>query len=96
MPARGRSPPPTAVQPRLPRIPRDQVPSLCAPADKASRPPPAYDTHAAVRDPQIPIVARDQAAPLPPRGFLLGRLSNAGPGTRTTVRQGAGVRNPSP
>ena len=29
-------------------------------------------------------------------GFLLGRLSNAGPAPRTTVPQGAGVRNPSP
>src|SRR5271166_2880712 len=37
-----------------------------------------------------------QRAPLPARGFLLGRLSNAGPGPRTTVLQGAGVRNPSP
>ena len=33
-------------------------------------------------------------APLPARGFLLGRLSNAGPGPRTTLTQGADVRNP--
>ena len=33
----------------------------------------------AVRDPQIPIVALEKR-PQPPRGFLLGRLSSAGPG----------------
>ncbi len=41
----------------------------------------------AVRDPQIPIVALAKR-PRPPRGFLLGRLSNAGPRSRTTVRSG--------
>ncbi len=33
--------------------------------------------------------------PLPPRGFLLGRLSGAGPDARPTVAK-AGARNPSP
>jgi hypothetical protein len=40
-----------------------------------------------VRDPQIPIVALAKR-PLPPRGFLLGRLSCAGPGARPTVAKG--------
>src|SRR5271165_1202599 len=43
-----------------------------------------------------PWVAPDQTGALPAPGFLLGRLSNAGPATRITVPQGAGVRNPSP
>ncbi len=36
-----------------------------------------------------------QTVPQPPRGFLLGRLSSAGPGARPTVAK-AGARNPSP
>ena len=48
-----------------------------------------------VRDPQIPIVALEKQ-PQPPRGFLLGRLSSAGPSACSTVRKRAGARNPSP
>ncbi len=48
-----------------------------------------------VRDPQIPIGALRQTVPLPPRGFLLGKLSSADPG-RSPTSQRAGTRNPSP
>jgi hypothetical protein len=41
-----------------------------------------------VRDLQIPIGRARSTSPLPPRGFLLGRLSNAGPASRTIVPQG--------
>jgi hypothetical protein len=59
-------------------------------------PPPAEATTRAVRGPRIPIGrARPNVLPSNPR-FLLGRLSNAGPARPTTVRQRAGVRNPSP
>src|SRR5271165_4915945 len=47
-------------------------------------------------DLQISIGRAPPNSALPPRGFLLGRLSNAGPRTRTTVPHRAGVRNPSP
>ena len=46
------------------------------------------------RDPQIPIGRALQC--LPPRGFLLGRLSDAGPGASPPPSQWAGVQNPSP
>jgi hypothetical protein len=40
---------------------------------------------------------RPQAlTPLSARGFLLGRLSNAGATSRTTIPEGAAVRKPSP
>ena len=60
--------------------------------ERRQPPPPRSPT---VRDPQIPIGALAKRSPQPPRGFLLGRLSNAGPRPSTTVRR-AGVRNPSP
>ena len=46
----------------------------------------------AVRDPQIPIVALAKR-PRPSRGFLLGRLSSAGPSASPTVAKG---RRPKP
>jgi len=49
-----------------------------------------------VHDPKIPIGRARPNSALPPRGFLLGRLSNAGPTSCTTIPEGAGVRNPSP
>ena len=55
-----------------------------------SRPPTPRSP--AVRDPQIPI-ARSKNSPQPPRGFLLGRLSSAGPDARPTVAKG---RRPKP
>jgi hypothetical protein len=59
-----------------------------------NRPPNPHERF--VRDTKIPIGRVRPTSPQPPRGFLLGRLSNAGPAPRTTVPQGASVRNPSP
>ena len=57
------------------------------------RPPPPRAR--SVRDPQIPIGRARPNSALPPRGFLLARLSNAGPAPSPRVLQRAGVRNPS-
>ena len=48
-----------------------------------------------VRDPQIPIGRAQPNSAFPPRGFLLTRLSNAGPAPSPARLQRAGVRNPS-
>ena len=48
------------------------------------------------RDTQIPIDRANGASALPDRGFLLGRLSNAGPEAAQPFVPRAGVRNPSP
>jgi hypothetical protein len=57
---------------------------LVLPIDTISALPLQDRRRRSVRDPQIPIGSRPTRAP-PPRGFLLGGLSNAGPALRTTV-----------
>ena len=66
-------------------------PSL--PQDSARHRPPRRRSPS-VRDPQIPIGRAQKNSAIPPRGFLLGRLSSAGPGPRTTVPQKG--RRPKP
>ena len=58
---------------------------------------PAQPRVRSVRDPKIPIgrAAPNPTAPFPTRGFLLTRLSNAGPASSSARLQRAGVRNPS-
>jgi len=91
--------------PVLFQAPRPRSPPACSPSktlvvfvpaqnNPRHRPPNPHERF--VRDSQIPIGRARPTSPQPPRGFLLGRLSDAGPATRTTVLQGAGVRNPSP
>src|SRR5208337_2604825 len=86
---RGRSP--ILLRPmRTPRS-RPSSPSktaaVGASAENAERGPLPTPRSPAVRDPQIPIVALAKR-PRPSRGFLLGRLSSAGPGARPTVAKG--------
>ena len=60
--------------------------------------PPAPKPHQRfVREPKIPIgrAAPNQTAPFPPRGFLLTRLSNAGPAEPPPPAKGRRSRNPS-
>jgi len=91
--------------PVLFQAPRPRSPPACSPSktlvvfvpaynNPRHRPPNPHERF--VRDSQIPIGRARPTSPQPPRGFLLGRLSDAGPATRTTVLQGAGIRNPSP
>ena len=82
--------------------PRRQTPTCSRPnrlvslvlSDKTARHRPARRRVRFAGDLQISIARAPPNSALPPRGFLLGRLSNAGPTTRTTVPHGAGVRNP--
>ena len=56
---------------------------LPAESNTRHRPPKPHDR--SVPDPKIPIARARPNSALPPRSFLLGRLSNAGPTTHTTV-----------
>src|ERR1700733_2386725 len=68
--------------------------AIVLPIDAIFAPPLQDRPRRSVRDPQIPIGRALQC--LPPRGFLLGRLSDAGPGASPPPSQWAGVQNPSP
>src|SRR5271166_234609 len=72
-------------------------PVVFAPTHNNARHRPPKPHQRSVRDPKIPIgrAAPNQTAPFPTRGFLLTRLSDAGPASRTARLQRAGVRNPS-
>src|SRR5271157_1292991 len=72
-------------------------PVVFAPTQNNARHRPPKPHQRSVRDPKIPIgrAAPNQTAPFPTRGFLLTRLSDAGPASRTARLQRAGVRNPS-
>src|SRR5208282_6039876 len=84
----------SAVLPQAPRSP----PTLAGSAAKKLSvfiPAANYPRHQTpkshqrlVRDPKIPIGRAQPSSALPTRSFLLGRLSNAGPTTRTTVQKG--------
>ncbi len=64
--------PPLASSPPKKRV-------VFAPDDNTGCPPPPPPHGRSVRDPKIPIGPPSQSAPLPSRGFLLTRLSDAGP-----------------
>ena len=68
--------------------------SSAVPADKTARHWPPRQPPRSLRDPQIPIGRAPPHSALPPRGFLLGRLSNAGPAT--THDRPARGRRPKP
>src|SRR5208283_5100341 len=72
--------------------PASKTAAVGASAENAERGPLPTPRSPAVRDPQIPIVALAKR-PRPSRGFLLGRLSSAGPGRGPTVAKG---RRPKP
>src|SRR5208282_3545131 len=84
----------SAVLPQAPRSP----PTLAGSAAKKLSvfiPAANYPRHQTpkshqrlVRDPKIPIGRAQPNSALPTRSFLLGRLSNASPTTRTTVQKG--------
>ncbi len=57
----------------------DKKPVVSAPDDETDRLPPPPPNRRSDRDPQIPIGRARSNSALPPRGFLLTRLSNAGP-----------------
>src|SRR5271157_5586195 len=88
--------------PVLFHAPRPRSPLACSPSktlvvfvpaqnNPRRRPPKPHERF--VRDAKIPIGRARPTCLEPPRGFLLGRLSNAGPAPRTAVPQGTGVRN---
>ena len=62
-----------------------QIPASALETDTSLRRPPPSNPHSGPA----------ANAALPARGFLLGRLSNAGPAAGPISRVGAGVRNPS-
>ena len=70
-----------------------KTPTIGASAENSERGSLPTPRSSAVRDPQIPIGAPAKRSPQPPRGFLLGRLSSAGPGRGPTVAKG---RRPKP
>jgi hypothetical protein len=88
------SPPPTAA----PALGRRILATIHARRRRSRRQDSAPPLTAATRvnrpRPQNPIARARPNSALPPRGFLLGRLSNAGPKSRPTLSEGAGVRNP--
>ena len=95
-PHRTASPSPSAAPASAaPRIFRKSARRLYSRRDLS--PPPAPEVQRALRPRrQNPHRSRPPNQPQPPRGFLLGRLSNAGPTSRITVWERAGVRKPSP
>src|SRR5262249_37390545 len=83
------SPPPTAAPALGRRILATEHARRRRSRRQDSAPPFTAATRASRRDPHIPIDRpRHKQRPFPPRGFLLGRLSNAGPAPRTTVAKG--------
>ncbi len=68
---------------------------IFAPTDNTGRLRPPQPHVRSLRDLQIPIGPAQPNRPPPPRGFLLTRLSNAGPPSSHPRLQRAGVRNPS-
>jgi hypothetical protein len=72
-------------------------PVVFAPTENNARHRPPKSHQRSVRDPKIPIgrAAPNQTEPFPTRGFLLARLSDAGPASSPARLQRAGVRNPS-
>src|SRR5271166_4305722 len=66
-------------------------PVVFAPTQNNARHRPPKPHQRSVRDPKIPIgrAAPNQTAPFPTRGFLLTRLSDAGPASRTARLQRA-------
>ena len=75
--------------------PRSNKLVVFAPTDKTGRLRPPQPHLRSVRDLQIPIGPAQPNRPPPPRGFLLTRVSNAGPASSPPRLQRAGVRNPS-
>ena len=83
--------------PVLFRSPRPRSPLACSPSktlvvfvpaqnNPRRRPPKPHER--SVRYAQIPIARARPTSPLPPRGFLLGKLSNAGPAPAPPARNG--------
>ena len=74
-----------ALRPPLAQSSLKKRSSSTFPPRTIAAPTPRSPTQRSVRDAKIPIARARPTSPQPPRGFLLGRLSNAGPTTRTTV-----------
>ncbi len=67
---------------------RPNRPAFGVPSHNTARYRPSRRPPRLLRHPQIPIDRGQPNSALPPRGFLLGRLSDAGPASRTTVPNG--------
>ena len=86
-PARGRQSSCDRAQPLAPVHRRNRKrPPLPLPPKTPSAARSPTPASLAVRDPQIPIGALAKRSPYLPRGFLLGRLSSAGPGVDVHCR----------